>query len=32
MGKFIAGCIDCGIGSIVGNPFDVVKTRLMAME
>ena len=31
-GKFTAGCIAGGIGSIVGNPFDVVKTRLMAME
>lgn len=31
-GKFIAGSIAGGIGSIVGNPFDVVKTRLMAME
>lgn len=31
-GKFVAGSIAGGIGSIVGNPFDVVKTRLMAIE
>ena len=30
--KFIAGSLAGGIGSIFGNPFDVVKTRLMAAE
>jgi len=30
--KFSAGSLAGGIGSIVGNPFDVLKTRLMAAE
>lgn len=28
--KFAAGCIAGAIGSTVGNPFDVLKTRMMA--
>ncbi len=31
-GKFTSGSIAGAIGSIVGNPFDVVKTRLMASK
>ena len=30
--KFMAGALAGGIGSIVGNPFDVLKTRMMAFE
>ena len=30
--KFIAGSLAGAIGSIFGNPFDVIKTRLMATE
>jgi len=30
--KFAAGAIAGGIGSTVGNPFDVLKTRMMAYE
>jgi len=30
--KFGAGCLAGGIGSIFGNPFDVLKTRMMASE
>lgn len=30
--KFTAGSAAGAIGSIAGNPFDVMKTRLMAME
>jgi hypothetical protein len=30
--KFIAGSLAGGIGSVVGNPFDVIKTRMMAYE
>ena len=30
--KFIAGAMAGGIGSCVGNPFDVLKTRMMAYE
>jgi len=30
--KFLAGSAAGGIGSIVGNPFDVIKTRMMAFE
>jgi len=30
--KFLAGAIAGGLGSIVGNPFDVLKTRMMAYE
>jgi len=32
LGKFSAGCIAGGIGSVVGNPFDVLKTKMMATE
>ena len=28
--KFAAGCLAGAIGSLVGNPFDVLKTRMMA--
>ena len=28
--KFAAGCAAGAIGSLVGNPFDVLKTRMMA--
>ena len=28
----MAGSISGGIGSIAGNPFDVLKTRMMASE
>ena len=30
--KFAAGSLAGGIGSLVGNPFDVVKTRMMTFE
>jgi hypothetical protein len=30
--KFLAGSAAGGIGSLVGNPFDVIKTRMMAFE
>mmetsp|Transcript_37443 Transcript_37443/g.50670 ORF Transcript_37443/g.50670 Transcript_37443/m.50670 type:complete len:291 (-) Transcript_37443:571-1443(-) len=30
--KFSAGCLAGGLGSIVGNPFDVLKTKMMAAE
>ena len=30
--KFLAGAISGGLGSIAGNPFDVLKTRMMANE
>lgn len=30
--KFAAGALAGGIGSIAGNPFDVLKTRMMAFE
>ena len=30
--KFSAGSLAGAIGSIAGNPFDVLKTRLMASE
>ena len=30
--KFLAGSISGGIGSVCGNPFDVLKTRMMATE
>jgi hypothetical protein len=30
--KFTAGSLAGGIGSLVGNPFDVVKTRMMTFE
>ena len=32
MRKLIAGGLAGGIGSIAGNPFDVLKTRMMAYE
>tara|TARA_B110000285_G_C14634000_1_gene384693 strand:- start:91 stop:435 length:345 start_codon:yes stop_codon:yes gene_type:complete len=32
MSKFMAGALAGGIGSCVGNPFDVLKTRMMAYE
>ena len=30
--QFSAGSIAGGIGSLVGNPFDVIKTRMMSFE
>jgi len=30
--KFSAGSLAGAIGSVVGNPFDVIKTRMMAFE
>jgi hypothetical protein len=30
--KFAAGCAAGGLGSLVGNPFDVLKTKMMAAE
>jgi len=30
--KFLAGALAGGIGSMFGNPFDVLKTRMMAYE
>lgn len=30
--KFISGSLAGGIGSVVGNPFDVLKVRMMASE
>jgi hypothetical protein len=30
--KFMAGALAGGIGSLAGNPFDVLKTRMMANE
>lgn len=30
--KFAAGCMAGGIGSLAGNPFDVLKTKMMAAE
>jgi len=30
--KFLAGAITGAIGSTAGNPFDVLKTRMMASE
>jgi hypothetical protein len=30
--KFLAGSLAGGLGSIVGNPFDVLKTRMIASE
>jgi hypothetical protein len=32
LSKFLAGALAGGIGSIAGNPFDVLKTRMMADE
>ena len=32
MSKFLAGALAGGIGSCAGNPFDVLKTRMMANE
>lgn len=30
--KFLAGALAGGLGSLAGNPFDVLKTRMMAYE
>jgi len=30
--KILAGGIAGGIGSLFGNPFDLLKTRMMAFE
>ena len=30
--KFLAGALAGGLGSLAGNPFDVLKTRMMANE
>lgn len=30
--KFAAGCMAGGVGSLAGNPFDVLKTKMMAAE
>ena len=30
--KFVAGAMAGAIGSLVGNPFGVLKTRMMAYE
>ena len=32
LSKFLAGALAGGIGSCAGNPFDVLKTRMMANE
>lgn len=32
LSKFLAGALAGGIGSIAGNPFDVLKTRMMAYD
>lgn len=32
MKKFLAGALAGAVGSIAGNPFDVLKTRMMAYE
>ena len=32
LSKFVAGAMAGAIGSLVGNPFDVLKTRMMAYE
>jgi len=32
MSKFLAGALAGAIGSVAGNPFDVLKTRMMAYE
>ena len=32
LSKFLAGALAGAIGSIAGNPFDVLKTRMMAYE
>lgn len=32
LSKFMAGALAGGIGSCVGNPFDVLKTKMMANE
>ena len=32
LSKFLAGALAGGIGSIAGNQFDVLKTRMMAYE
>ena len=30
--KFVAGALAGAVGSLAGNPFDVLKTRMMAYE
>ena len=30
--KFLAGALAGAVGSLAGNPFDVLKTRMMAFE
>ena len=30
--KFVAGALAGALGSLAGNPFDVLKTRMMAYE
>lgn len=30
--KFLAGGLSGGLGSVVGNPFDILKTKMMAAE
>ena len=32
LSKFAAGALAGGVGSLAGNPFDVLKTRMMAYE
>merc|ERR1711937_1131888 len=32
LSKFVAGALAGALGSIAGNPFDVLKTRMMAYE
>jgi Mitochondrial carrier protein len=32
LSKFLAGALAGAIGSVAGNPFDVLKTRMMANE
>jgi len=32
LSKFCAGAMAGAVGSIAGNPFDVLKTRMMAFE
>ena len=32
LSKFLAGALAGAVGSTAGNPFDVLKTRMMAYE
>jgi len=32
LSKFLAGALAGALGSLAGNPFDVLKTRMMAYE